>query len=154
MTSGRRPSAASHMPRPFLFAGPTQTTVPSYSYSLLFFPHELSQTGFLPLDYPPVALPVSTRPPFEVPRRHGCAYSEFAAMQAHANAATDSFPSPAQSRLDELVLNPNLAPFLAVLKGARNGVVYGSKVRFPHALVYVDYRVFYRNYERYYRRKD
>jgi hypothetical protein len=58
-------------------------------------------------------------------------------------AATDSFLSPAQSHLDELVLNPNLAPFLAVLKGARNGIVYGSKVRFPHALVYVDYRVFY-----------
>lgn len=43
-----------------------------------------------------------------------------------------------QSRLDALVLNPDLAPLLSLLKGARNGVVYGSKVRFPHALVYVE----------------
>ncbi|KAJ5156575.1 hypothetical protein N7492_009378 [Penicillium capsulatum] len=41
-----------------------------------------------------------------------------------------------QSRLDELVLNPDLAPFLSLVKGARNGIVYGSKVRFPHALVF------------------
>ncbi|CEJ57588.1 Putative Peroxisomal protein [Penicillium brasilianum] len=41
------------------------------------------------------------------------------------------------SRLDSLVLNPDLAPFLSLLKGARNGVVYGSKVRFPHALVMI-----------------
>lgn len=45
-----------------------------------------------------------------------------------------------QSRLDALALNPDLAPFLAILKGARNGIVYGSKVRFPHALVYVPRR--------------
>lgn len=43
-----------------------------------------------------------------------------------------------QSRLDALVLNPDIAPLLSLLKGARNGVVYGSKVRFPHALVYVE----------------
>ena len=42
-----------------------------------------------------------------------------------------------QSRLDTLVTNPDLAPLLSLLKGVRNGVVYGSKVRFPHALVYV-----------------
>lgn len=42
-----------------------------------------------------------------------------------------------QSRLDSLVLNPELAPLLSLVKGARNGIVYGSKVRFPHALVYV-----------------
>ncbi|KAJ5818220.1 hypothetical protein N7474_003811 [Penicillium riverlandense] len=41
------------------------------------------------------------------------------------------------SRLDALALNPDLAPFLAILKGARNGIVYGSKVRFPHALVMI-----------------
>jgi hypothetical protein len=29
------------------------------------------------------------------------------------------------------------APLLSLVKGARNGIVYGSKVRFPHALVYV-----------------
>ena len=42
-----------------------------------------------------------------------------------------------QARLDTLVVNPDFAPLLSLVKGARNGVVYGSKVRFPHALVYV-----------------
>ncbi|OJJ46051.1 hypothetical protein ASPZODRAFT_159643 [Penicilliopsis zonata CBS 506.65] len=41
------------------------------------------------------------------------------------------------SRLDALILNPDLAPLLSLVKGARNGVVYGSKVRFPHALVMI-----------------
>lgn len=45
--------------------------------------------------------------------------------------------SPLQARLDALVVNPDLAPLLSLVKGARNGIVYGSKVRFPHALVYV-----------------
>jgi hypothetical protein len=42
-----------------------------------------------------------------------------------------------QSRLDALVTNPDLAPLLSLVKGIRNGAVYGAKVRFPHALVYV-----------------
>lgn len=42
-----------------------------------------------------------------------------------------------KSRLETLALNPELAPLLSLVKGARNGIVYGSKVRFPHALVYV-----------------
>jgi peroxisomal membrane protein 4 len=37
--------------------------------------------------------------------------------------------------LESIILNPKYAPFLAVLKAARNGAVYGAKVRFPHALV-------------------
>ncbi|OQD77297.1 hypothetical protein PENDEC_c003G06457 [Penicillium decumbens] len=41
------------------------------------------------------------------------------------------------SRLDELILKPELAPLLSLVKGARNGIVYGSKVRFPHALVMI-----------------
>jgi peroxisomal membrane protein 4 len=41
------------------------------------------------------------------------------------------------SRLEQLILQPDLAPFLSLLKGARNGIVYGSKVRFPHALVMI-----------------
>ncbi|KAK2740372.1 hypothetical protein FQN57_006112 [Myotisia sp. PD_48] len=40
-----------------------------------------------------------------------------------------------KTQVNELVLNPNLAPLLAILKSARNGAVYGAKVRFPHALV-------------------
>ena len=34
------------------------------------------------------------------------------------------------------MLNPKYHDVLAILKGARNGAVYGTKVRFPHALVY------------------
>ncbi|PMD26773.1 peroxisomal membrane protein-like protein [Hyaloscypha hepaticicola] len=39
--------------------------------------------------------------------------------------------------LESIILNPKYAPFLAVLKAARNGAVYGAKVRFPHALVMI-----------------
>ncbi|KAJ5936725.1 hypothetical protein N7466_003175 [Penicillium verhagenii] len=42
-----------------------------------------------------------------------------------------------KTQLDALVLKPELQPLLSLIKGARNGIVYGSKVRFPHALVYV-----------------
>jgi len=38
---------------------------------------------------------------------------------------------------EAIILNPDLAPILAILKAARNGAVYGAKVRFPHALVMV-----------------
>lgn len=41
------------------------------------------------------------------------------------------------SRLDAIVTNKDLAPFLALLKAVRNGSVYGAKVRFPHALVMI-----------------
>ncbi|PLN82864.1 putative peroxisomal membrane protein [Aspergillus taichungensis] len=41
------------------------------------------------------------------------------------------------SHLDTLVQNPDLAPLLSLLKGVRNGAVYGAKVRFPHALVMI-----------------
>ncbi|KJA25991.1 hypothetical protein HYPSUDRAFT_36847 [Hypholoma sublateritium FD-334 SS-4] len=37
--------------------------------------------------------------------------------------------------LNEIISNPVYHDYLAVLKGARNGFVYGVKVRFPHALV-------------------
>lgn len=37
--------------------------------------------------------------------------------------------------MNELILDPALQPFLALLKGLRNGVVYGAKVRAPHAFV-------------------
>ncbi|RUS29507.1 Tim17/Tim22/Tim23/Pmp24 family-domain-containing protein [Jimgerdemannia flammicorona] len=37
--------------------------------------------------------------------------------------------------LTNFVLDPNHREFLSLVKGARNGVVYGAKVRFPHALV-------------------
>jgi len=37
--------------------------------------------------------------------------------------------------LEAILSNPAYQPYLAILKGARNGFVYGVKVRFPHALV-------------------
>ncbi|KAI6085454.1 peroxisomal membrane protein 4 [Hypoxylon rubiginosum] len=43
----------------------------------------------------------------------------------------------AKAALETIVLNPAYHDLLAVVKGARNGAVYGAKVRFPHALVMV-----------------
>jgi hypothetical protein len=37
--------------------------------------------------------------------------------------------------IQEILSNPAYQEYLAILKGARNGFVYGAKVRFPHALV-------------------
>lgn len=37
--------------------------------------------------------------------------------------------------LQQLVLNPKYHDALTVVKGFRNGVVYGARIRFPHALV-------------------
>jgi len=42
-----------------------------------------------------------------------------------------------QKALESVILDPKYADLLAVLKGARNGAVYGARVRFPHALVCV-----------------
>ncbi|KAH7924010.1 peroxisomal membrane protein 4 [Leucogyrophana mollusca] len=39
------------------------------------------------------------------------------------------------SGLNTWLLDPALHDYLAILKGARNGFVYGVKVRFPHALI-------------------
>ncbi|KAJ2775998.1 hypothetical protein IWQ57_000155 [Coemansia nantahalensis] len=37
--------------------------------------------------------------------------------------------------MDAAVLSPQLHDVLSLVKGFRNGVVYGAKIRFPHALV-------------------
>ena len=39
------------------------------------------------------------------------------------------------SGLEAILSNPAYHDYLAILKGARNGFVYGVKVRFPHALI-------------------
>lgn len=41
-----------------------------------------------------------------------------------------------QSALEKIVLDPKYHDILTLVKGVRNGIVYGAKVRFPHALVY------------------
>ncbi|CAG8953767.1 hypothetical protein HYFRA_00006658 [Hymenoscyphus fraxineus] len=43
----------------------------------------------------------------------------------------------AKKALERIILNPKYADYLAVVKAARNGAVYGAKVRFPHALVMI-----------------
>ena len=40
-----------------------------------------------------------------------------------------------QQIVNKVILDPNYADYLALVKGMRNGAVYGAKVRFPHALV-------------------
>ncbi|KAI9656938.1 MAG: hypothetical protein M1831_004486 [Alyxoria varia] len=42
-----------------------------------------------------------------------------------------------ESRATSLILDPTYQPYLTLLKAFRNGLVYGTKVRFPHALVMV-----------------
>ncbi|KAI0483372.1 Tim17/Tim22/Tim23/Pmp24 family-domain-containing protein, partial [Xylariaceae sp. FL0804] len=42
-----------------------------------------------------------------------------------------------KASVERLLLDPARHDALAVVKGARNGAVYGAKVRFPHALVMV-----------------
>ncbi|KUI68068.1 Peroxisomal membrane protein 4 [Cytospora mali] len=42
-----------------------------------------------------------------------------------------------QAALERILLDPKYHDILAVVKGARNGAVYGTKVRFPHALVMI-----------------
>lgn len=41
-----------------------------------------------------------------------------------------------QAYVEQIILDPKNRDILAIVKGARNGAVYGAKVRFPHALVY------------------
>ncbi|KAG8530865.1 uncharacterized protein KY384_004222 [Bacidia gigantensis] len=42
-----------------------------------------------------------------------------------------------KANVNSILLNPQYSKSLALIKGARNGAVYGAKVRFPHALVMV-----------------
>ncbi|KAF2636097.1 mitochondrial carrier [Massarina eburnea CBS 473.64] len=47
---------------------------------------------------------------------------------------------PEQSRqkaVEEIILDPKYHDILTLVKGIRNGIVYGAKVRFPHALVMI-----------------
>ena len=37
--------------------------------------------------------------------------------------------------IEGILADPRYHDYLAILKGARNGLVYGAKVRFPHALI-------------------
>jgi peroxisomal membrane protein 4 len=37
--------------------------------------------------------------------------------------------------INQILLNPKYHTILSIIKGFRNGAVYGAKIRFPHALV-------------------
>ncbi|KAG6099843.1 hypothetical protein E4U30_005864 [Claviceps sp. LM220 group G6] len=72
------------------------------------------------------------------PRRHRpprpsyesyCVADTTAVMAASLNAL--------KAALDRIVVDPRYHHALALLKTARNGAVYGTKVRFPHALVMI-----------------
>jgi hypothetical protein len=39
------------------------------------------------------------------------------------------------STVRAILTDPRFHDYLAILKGARNGLVYGVKIRFPHALL-------------------
>lgn len=63
-------------------------------------------------------------------------------------AARDKVASPLQTytmdlvksleaSLEKIVLDPKYHDVFMLVKSVRNGIVYGAKVRFPHALVYV-----------------
>lgn len=41
----------------------------------------------------------------------------------------------AQASAERIALDPKYHEALTLVKGIRNGIVYGTKVRFPHALV-------------------
>ncbi|KAL2126894.1 hypothetical protein VTI74DRAFT_11649 [Chaetomium olivicolor] len=42
-----------------------------------------------------------------------------------------------KAAVERVILDPKYHDLLAIVKGARNGAVYGTKVRFPHALVMI-----------------
>ncbi|TGZ83923.1 peroxisomal membrane protein 4 [Ascodesmis nigricans] len=48
-----------------------------------------------------------------------------------------SSSSAASDALTRIILDPRFHTPLSILKGFRNGLVYGTKIRFPHALVMV-----------------
>lgn len=54
-----------------------------------------------------------------------------------ANTLQDTHVDDIKSALEKVILDPKYHDILTLVKGVRNGIVYGAKVRFPHALVYV-----------------
>jgi hypothetical protein len=42
-----------------------------------------------------------------------------------------------EAPLERIIMDPKYHDILMLVKAVRNGIVYGTKVRFPHALVYV-----------------
>jgi hypothetical protein len=57
-------------------------------------------------------------------------------VRTHYPRRTGQATNVRQAALEKIVLDPKYHDVLTLVKGVRNGIVYGSKVRFPHALVY------------------
>ena len=79
-----------------------------------------------------VSGPYSAFPGSRTPCRH-LAPSELRAL-SFVLASTIPFCVD-MSGLEAILTNPAYHDYLSILKGARNGFVYGVKVRFPHALI-------------------
>lgn len=62
--------------------------------------------------------------------------SEVMTSRSYRCVYTDTYRC-SQDTLNRIILDPANRDLLAIVKGARNGAVYGAKVRFPHALVMV-----------------
>lgn len=43
--------------------------------------------------------------------------------------------TPVKAAIERVILDPRYKDLLVLVKAVRNGAVYGTKVRFPHALV-------------------
>ena len=58
--------------------------------------------------------------------------------ERYLTSPASPFTSSTMSALavvQNIINDPTYHDYLAILKGARNGLVYGVKVRFPHALI-------------------
>jgi peroxisomal membrane protein 4 len=56
-------------------------------------------------------------------------------MSSSSSAAFPLNPGTGGNYYGGILNNPSWQPYLALIKGFRNGLVYGVKIRFPHALV-------------------
>lgn len=65
---------------------------------------------------------------------------DISAVQVHLHHSlclSKAILTPPQAAATRILLNPHYQPPLSLLKALRNGLVYGTKVRFPHALIMI-----------------
>ncbi|RMD39609.1 hypothetical protein DV735_g5517, partial [Chaetothyriales sp. CBS 134920] len=81
------------------------------------------------------SLPVRILPPL-IARPRASIPSKMGSLSNHLEPLLQAL-EPARAAIETVILEPSLHPLLEIVKAARNGAVYGAKVRFPHALVMV-----------------
>jgi hypothetical protein len=96
-----------------------------FRFSITFAPYNL-------LAFPSVATSYPSREPRHI-QLHTSRRSSPSATQL-PTSVMDRLHA-LEAALEKIVLNPKYHDILTLVKGVRNGIVYGSKVRFPHALV-------------------